>query len=129
MDFVEQPAHGYARAQFRKAPVILLQQQPELLGRQLGQAVVVEAQVDDALRRLGGAPPGLQLPQKRGLAGPAHADDRVRLAGHRGKRGVPARRRERGLGRDGGVQLFVQDRVQGHGAELWPAMCPSVKYR
>ena len=69
------------------AQEILLEKGVELRSVDVSEPVVIEAEIDAALRLTRCAPRREQLLQETGLAGPPHADDCMCFAAQRGQQG------------------------------------------
>jgi hypothetical protein len=114
LDLVEEPGHGLARAQRRIEPIVLLEQEPELVARDVGQPIVVEADVERSLDWHDRASLVDELVQERRLPCPAHADHRMDLPRDCRQVGIPARPGARRSGDQRRVQLIGKDGVKRH---------------
>jgi hypothetical protein len=126
LDLVEQPEHGRARAQLRVAPVVLLEHESQLIDSEVGQAVIVETEVERLLGRRHCPAVPEELTEERGLARATHPDDRMRLARYRRQSGVAGREFAGRRGAEGRAELLEQHGVKGHETSI-VQMCPSVK--
>ncbi len=107
------------------AAEVLLEEGVELRRVDSGQPVVVEAQVDRALRRANLAPLGQQLLEEARLSRSPHADDRMRLTRHVGQDGV-ARREGAGSQREQRIaELLLESVKQRHAARIGPKLTVS----
>ena len=126
LDLIEEPEDGLAPAQLGVTSKVLFEQEVELGQLEVGQPVVIEAEID---RPLGGhGRPALvqKLAQKYGLPSAAHSDHSVGLAGDRGQPGIAPGQRKWGRLGQGGAQFFGQNWMQAHVAMV-KQRCPSVK--
>ena len=118
--------HRLAPAQRRVTPVVLLEQEAQLIEFEAGQPVVVEAEIERPLGRQYGPALVQQLTQEGRLAGAPHPDHRVRLAGHAREPGVASGEGKRRDRLESRAQLLGEDGVESHLARI-AERCPSVK--
>ena len=109
------------------ASIELLQQRAQLIGANVCEPIVVEAQVERVL--LDGAAPAIgdELPHEGGLARTAHAGDCVNLVWNLGQRSIAAGHGGHRFGCQSRVEPLFQDGVQGHWEKL--RLCPFSKDR
>jgi len=108
LDFIQKENRAALVAPFRLQTVVFLDDPMQISRGDPRQALVLEAEVEQsfpthALRQ----PIRQDLPQKSGFTGPAHPDNRDRLARYRWKSKVSARKN--GYGCSQGIHDFLSD--------------------